>query len=44
MRKTFLKLPLTLLACPLLAVMAISGQALGTKEAKIRAERENGRL
>jgi|GEM_PF-3041025 len=33
MRKTFLKLPLTLLACPLLAVMAISGHALGTKEA-----------
>ena len=33
MRKTFFKLPLTLLACPLLAVMAISGNALGVKEA-----------
>jgi hypothetical protein len=32
MRKTFFKLPLTLLACPLLAVMAISGHVLRTKE------------
>ena len=54
MTKTFFKLPLTLLACPLLAMMAISGHVLGTKEtdhqnltasqAREQAEREIGRL
>lgn len=56
MRKTFFKLSLTLLACPLLAVMAISGAVLGKEvtadkgstispeEVEIQEERMVGRL
>ena len=56
MRKPFFKLPFTLLACPLLAVMAISGNVLcidlesdkatsiSPEEAEMQAELEVGRL